>query len=146
MIEVRAGREGNVVLIADDNMFIRFLVQKWLGPEADIVEVGNGSDVLATYMRTKPDLVLLDIHLPGKSGKDLLTEMMQTDPEAFVVMLSADSVKENVVFSIKAGAKAFITKPFTRETLQRYFALCPTVVRTDAANEGNTAETASTGG
>lgn len=112
-------------------MFIRFLVKKWLGGEAKIVECANGKDVVELYKSAKPNIVFLDIHLPGKSGKDALRELMRLDPTAFVIMLSADSNKDNVLYSIKTGAKAFITKPFTRETLFKYFNMCPTVVGKD---------------
>ncbi|MCB1537729.1 MAG: response regulator [Rhodospirillales bacterium] len=129
----RKDREHNVVLVADDNTFIRFLVKKWLGAQAKIVEVSNGADVMSAYLRSNPDMVFLDIHLPGCSGKDVLARLMQADPEAYVVMLSADSNRDNVMNTVRTGAKAFITKPFTRDTLHRYFLKCPTVRQPELA-------------
>ncbi len=129
----RREREQNVVLVADDNTFIRFLVKKWLGAEAEIIEVGNGQEVVEAYRRGKPDLVFLDIHLPGRNGKDVLAELVRMDPDAYVIMLSADSNKENVVQAVRNGAKAFVTKPFTRDTLIKYFQMCPTIVRRETA-------------
>lgn len=117
----------NRVLVADDNNFVRFVIRQWIGTEAEIVEVEKGNDVLARYLEVRPDVLFLDIHLPGKNGKDILKDVLEADPSAFVVMLSADSKKDNVVFSIQEGAKAFMTKPFTRETLQRFYHLCPKI-------------------
>lgn len=131
-------------MIADDNMFIRFLVKKWLGTEATIVETGSGMEVIEAYLKHRPDILFLDIHLPGRSGKEILSELMNDEPDAFVVMLSADSNKENVIHSVRVGAKAFITKPFTRETLLKYYNMCPTITRAEAAsgNESAASDTA----
>lgn len=117
----------NRVLIADDNTFIRFLVKKWLEAEAQIFEVAHGKDVLDAVKQHAPHVIFLDIHLPGRSGKDILKDILAYRRDSYVVMLSADSMKENVLFAADNGAKAFITKPFTRETLHRYFTMCPTI-------------------
>jgi len=117
----------NRVLVADDNTFIRFLVKKWLESDAQVMEISHGKDVLDAFKQHTPDVVFLDIHLPGRNGKDILKDILAFNPNAYVVMLSADSMKENVLFAADNGAKAFITKPFTRETLHRYFTMCPTL-------------------
>ncbi len=118
-------------MVADDNNFVRFLIRRWLGDSAEIVEVEKGLDVVPTYQRIKPDILFLDIHLPGRSGKDILSDVLRLDPMAFVVMVSADSNRENVMHTVKNGARAFMTKPFTRTTLDRYYRLCPTIGRPD---------------
>ncbi|MBU6234629.1 MAG: response regulator [Alphaproteobacteria bacterium] len=124
---MRGSRTANLVLVADDNEFVRFLIKKWLGDNAEIHEVGHGNDVVDKYNELQPDVLFLDIHLPGKNGKEILKEIMKKDHSAFVVMLSADSKKDNVVFTIQAGAKAFMTKPFTRQTLDKFYHMCPTI-------------------
>lgn len=124
---MRGDKQVNVVMVADDNMFVRFLVRKWLGDEAEIIEVATGQEVRSEYQKHNPDILFLDIHLPGRNGKFILKDILRDDPTAHVVMLSADSLKENVVDTVQGGAKAFITKPFTRDTLYRHFLRCPTV-------------------
>ena len=127
--EVMPGDKSiNRVLIADDNTFIRFLVKKWLETEAQIIEIAHGKDVLDAVKEHAPNIIFLDIHLPGRNGKDILKDILAYRRDAFVVMLSADSMKENVLFAADNGAKAFITKPFTRETLHRYYTMCPTIL------------------
>lgn len=135
-------RDHNVVLIADDNVFIRFLVKKWLGAVAEIIEAGHGNEVLDAFKKHQPDIVFLDIHLPGRNGKDILNDIRAENPDAFVIMLSADSNKDNVVDSVRGGARAFITKPFTRETLHKYYLMCPTLKPSEAGDSGGKAETA----
>ncbi len=102
-------------------------MKRWLGDVADVVEIANGRDVMAACKAQRPDIIFLDIHLPGMSGKDVLKDIRREDPESYVIMLSADSNKDNVIESIKLGAKAFITKPFMRDTLNKYYNMCPTV-------------------
>lgn len=133
------------VMIADDNAFVRFLMKRWLGDFAEVIEIANGKEVMPAYKAQRCDIVFLDIHLPGMSGKDILKDLRREDPDAYVIMLSADSNKDNVIETAKIGAKAFITKPFMRETLNRYYNLCPTVtpLRTSALagkEEGSEAE------
>ena len=123
-----ADKTVNRVLVADDNTFIRFLVKKWLEAEAKVIEVAHGKDVLDAFKEHVPNVVFLDIHLPGRNGKDILKDILAYNPAAHVIMLSADSMKENVLFAADNGAKAFITKPFTRETLHRYYAMCQTLM------------------
>lgn len=118
---------GNLVLVADDNDFVRYLIRQWVGDTAEVVEIGHGKDVLEAYDRHRPDILFLDIHMPGKNGKDILKEIRARDPKAFIIMISADSKRENVVDTMSSGARAFMTKPFTRQTLDRYIAMCPTI-------------------
>lgn len=124
---MRDGRKDNLVMVVDDNEFVRYMVKKWLGEYAEIVEIGDGAEVVDAYTRYKPDVLFLDIHLPGKNGKDILKEIKGIDSAAYVVMLSGDSKKENILYTSVKGAKAFITKPFKRSTLDRYYRMCPTI-------------------
>lgn len=111
----------NRVLIADDNKFIRYMIKRWLEKDAEIYEVAHGKDVRDAYLNIRPNVVFLDIHLPGRSGCDVLSDIMDADPSAFVIMISADSIRKNVMSTLISGAKGFITKPFSRETLFRYY-------------------------
>jgi CheY-like chemotaxis protein len=94
--DARATRRENVVVVADDDMYMRMLVKKGAGPNATIVEVADGSEVLAAYQKSVPDIIFLDIHMPGMNGSDVLQQILAVDPSAYIVMLSADSSRENV--------------------------------------------------
>jgi two-component system chemotaxis response regulator CheY len=125
--EEKKKRTENRILIADDDAFIRGLVKKGLTGVGETVETDNGGDVLELYKQHLPDVVLLDIHLPQKKGFDILKELLQYDQSAFVVMLSSDAVKDNVLNCIQYGAKGFIGKPFVRDVLIKYVTMCDTV-------------------
>ncbi|HVY12010.1 MAG TPA: response regulator [Alphaproteobacteria bacterium] len=119
-------RRKNVVLVADDDMYMRLLVKKAVPPGTEVQEVADGGGVLAAYKQHFPDILFLDIHMPGRNGMDILTDVTLLDPAAHVVMLSADSSPMNVSSAIQQGARDFMAKPFTREKLNEALRKCPT--------------------
>lgn len=125
--DIRSTRRENVILAADDDMYIRLLVKKALNPKDSVHEVADANDILTAYKQYVPDVVFLDIHMPGKDGTEVLHDILTIDPEAYIIMLSADSSVEKVGYTMHEGAKGFVTKPFTKEKLQKYIAKCPTI-------------------
>ena len=120
-------RVENVILIADDDMYMRTLVKKGLNPRYDIHEVIHGSEIVAAYKKYVPDILFLDIHMPGKDGMENLEAILSFDPQAYVIMLSSDSSPENVMKTVKGGAKGFLAKPFSKDRLSEYVDKCPTL-------------------
>lgn len=107
------------VLICDDAEFMRTLLRDTL-ERADFVVVGeavNGKEAVEKYKELKPDIVTMDIVMPVKSGIDATKEIMAYDQKARVVMCSALGQEILVMDAIEAGAKDFIVKPFTDETV-----------------------------
>lgn len=124
--ERRTARRENIVLVADDDMYMRLLVKKGISGQATVHEVADGNEVISAYQQHVPDIVFLDIHLPSKEGPQLLQELLAIDPQAHIIMLSADSSSENVSHTMREGAKGFMAKPFTKEKLLEYLKKCPT--------------------
>jgi two-component system, chemotaxis family, chemotaxis protein CheY len=127
-VEIRAARRENVAMIADDDMYMRTLLKKAIGGGFTFHEAADGEKVLLMYLDLVPNILFLDIHLPNVDGRELLRNIIMVDPDAFVVMLSADSSPENVKGSLEDGAKGFLAKPWTKERLQEYITKCPTVL------------------
>lgn len=125
--DIRVTRKENVVIVADDDMYMRMLVKKGLSENITVHEISDGNEVLAAYKKYIPDIIFLDIHMPGMDGITILNKLFAMDKEAYVVMLSADSSQENVEFTTKSGAKGFLAKPFTKEKLQEHINKCPTI-------------------
>ncbi len=136
MDQIRRSRHQNVVLIADDDLYIRSLVRKALVGMADLFEVDDGQQILNIYKQTAPNMLLLDIHMPGVHGPDLIKPIIAMDPNAYIIMLSADAVRDNILQCLNCGAKGFIGKPFSKNTLLRDFNRCPTIKFTDMAISG----------
>lgn len=125
--EERSIYKKNIILVADDDMYMRMLVKKGLGPDFEVIESVDGTDVVSNYKKHAPDMVFLDIHMPGKDGLENLRNILAIDPDAYIIMLSADSSTENVMEARKLGVKGFLTKPFTKERLMEHVSKCPAI-------------------
>jgi len=124
---IRNLRQENVILVADDDMYIRSLVRTSINGKASVHEVSAGDEVLSSYKRLVPDVLFLDLHLPNKDGVGVLQEIMAIDPKAYVIILSSDIEREKVSLTLQKGAKGFLAKPFVKEKLQKYVQQCPTI-------------------
>lgn len=105
------------VLVVDDALFMRKMLIDILKKEGFEVcgEAENGKDAIEQYKQLKPDLVTMDIVMPKMDEVDgigAVREIMKTDPQAKIIMVSAMGQHVLVVEAIQAGAKDFITKPF----------------------------------
>lgn len=127
MFRTRTSRRENVILVADDDLYIRSLIAKGLADLGSVFEVISGTEVTEAYAKHNPDIVFLDYHLPGKNGDALLGELFEIDPDAQIVMISADSSMDNVRETKHKGAKTFLAKPFTKDRLVDCIRTCPTV-------------------
>lgn len=116
---MRDGRTEPVIMVADDAMFMRRVIGNVLarGGYTNIVEVDDSSRVLEEYAKYQPDLVLLDITMPGISGLEVLNRLLLEDPDASVVMCSAIGQEATIAEAVRCGAQDFIIKPFRDEEM-----------------------------
>ncbi|MHB1568077.1 MAG: response regulator [Solirubrobacteraceae bacterium] len=107
------------VLVVDDAAFMRKVVSDALasGGHDVIGEAGNGVEAVDRFRELKPELTMLDITMPEKTGLEALAEIMSIDPSARVLMCSALGQESKVIESIKLGAKDFVVKPFQPDRL-----------------------------
>jgi len=113
-------RKIPTVLIVDDVAVARDLMRAMLR-SLDITQIfdaSNGIDAIALFRREHPDIVFLDIRMPGMDGLQALGEMLADNPAAFIVIDSAESTAENVRAALELGAKGFIVKPFNMQKVQ----------------------------
>lgn len=122
----RGLRDRMLVLLVEDDPFTRRLVCNVLKDFVDVVEAENGVDAIERYGALAPDLAFLDIELPDTNGHLLLQQIMAFDADAFLVMLSGNSQKENVIAALEDGAQGFVTKPFAKEKLLHYLKVART--------------------
>lgn len=108
-----------LIMIADDAMFMRRVIKRALtqGGYDNFVEAGDGAEAVKTYRETMPDLVLLDITMPEKSGLDVLNEILAINPNARVIMCSAVGQEKVIAEAIRSGAFNFVIKPFKDEEI-----------------------------
>lgn len=107
------------ILIADDASFMRMMVKDSLTKNGytDIVEAADGEIACNLYSSEKPDLVIMDITMPNKTGIEALRDIKAADPSAKIIMCSAMGQEAMVVEAIKLGALDFIVKPFKPERI-----------------------------
>ena len=107
------------VLIADDASFMRQMIRDIIEPEGfEVVgEASDGVEVIDKFKELHPDMVMMDIVMPKRSGIDAVKGIVAMDPTARVVMCSALGQETLVMEAIQAGAKDFIVKPFKPESV-----------------------------
>ena len=108
------------ILTVDDSKTIRMIVKKAFSQyNCDLYEAENGVEGLALANKEVPDLIILDITMPVMTGIEML-EKLKSEKELKdipVIMLTAESGKENVMKIVKMGVKDYIVKPFKGEQL-----------------------------
>jgi DNA-binding response OmpR family regulator len=105
------------ILVCDDDPNLRELVRAVLGPRYRFIEAADGAEALSIAREERPDLIVLDVMLPGLSGIEVLEELRSTDAlkEIPVVVITAWSHAEIDVQV--AGADRFVSKPFDPDEL-----------------------------
>jgi two-component system chemotaxis response regulator CheY len=108
-------------LIVDDSAFMRFHLRRMMDSFDNVIasEAANGNEALREYGRLRPDIVLMDIVMPGMEGVETVKRICTEDPKARVIMISSVSYQEKVAEAMSAGAKCFIPKPVTTEELRK---------------------------
>jgi DNA-binding NarL/FixJ family response regulator len=127
-----AGEGGSIyggkamrILIVDDNELMRRTIRAFLvdiGHEV-VGEAEDGASAVKNYIALKPEMVFLDLILPGRSGEEILEDLRKIDPKVRVVIITAVSQIEVDRKLLKKGVTAVIHKPFSyeefKETLSR---------------------------
>ena len=104
------------ILIVDDSALSRRTLRRVLETAGyEVVEAADGMTALETYFLEKPALVLLDLVMKGMYGLDVLVKLREMDPNALVVVASADIQSSTRTMVDEAGALGFVNKPFISE-------------------------------
>jgi len=112
---------GTRILVVDDEQHIVDVVVYILEENSfDVITASDGDKGLRLFQDAKPDLVVLDLTLPGISGLDLFRKMRELRPGVPVIMLTSRSEEIDRVLGLELGADDYVTKPFsTRELAAR---------------------------
>src|SRR3972149_5643960 len=103
---------GRIYLVDDDELILGMLSRILSREGYDIRTENSGVGIVENIRRWHPDVVLLDINLPGQSGMDILQELKNDGIDTEVIMLTADDTAETAVKAMKIGAWDYLTKPF----------------------------------
>ncbi len=108
------------VMLADDHTVLRDGVRVILDLEDDIdvvAEAGDGDEALERYRDTSPDVLVLDLHMPGIHDAELIEQLRAHDPEARILILTTYGGGDDIQRSLKAGARGYLLKDTPRTEL-----------------------------
>lgn len=105
------------VMTVDDSAAILTIIAAYLeGSEFEVVaSERDGKSAVETFKAKQPDIVLLDLIMPGQSGMETLEQILAIDPDATVVIVSSLGTESAVHDCLTTGAKSFLQKPFSRD-------------------------------
>jgi two-component system, chemotaxis family, chemotaxis protein CheY len=111
------------VLIVEDEPMTSRMVAHHLQRYGKVITTANAREAIANHSVQNPDIIFLDIHYRhnNENGFDVLKNILSHDPDAFVVMFSADRDSAVMEKSMLLGARGFIAKPFKAEDFAPYF-------------------------
>lgn len=105
------------VLVCDDDPEMRAILVSMLSRSCDVLAAGCGEETLALIAKRLPDVVVLDMVLPGLSGLETLEAYQRTNPGLPTLILTGKDDAEAAARALSLGAHAYITKPFEKEVL-----------------------------
>jgi two-component system chemotaxis response regulator CheY len=124
---------ARTVMIVDDSMIMTqklSVMLRELGHQ--VVRVcKDGAEAMRDYPMVKPDLVTMDITMPGMDGIDTMKAIMAASPEARVIMVTSHGQEAMVVRALEAGALGYVLKPVTKERLSAMIERSMTQVAAD---------------
>ncbi|KAF0123726.1 MAG: Two-component response regulator [bacterium] len=106
------------LLIVDDELGTRESLKMIFDKEHDIITVATGEEALGIIERLRPNLVLLDIIMPGMDGLAVLERINEIDKDIIVIMITATKTVKTAVHAMKLGAYDYITKPFDLDEIR----------------------------
>jgi DNA-binding NarL/FixJ family response regulator len=102
------------VVIVDDHAMFRTGVRAELGSSVDVVaEAADVDQAVAAVLEHRPEVVLLDVHLPGGGGVEVMRRVGNRVPETRFLALSVSDAAEDVIGTIRGGARGYVTKSIT---------------------------------
>ena len=110
---------GKSVLLIDDSRLSRMMISKELaGLDLDIREASGGQEGIDLYREQKADIIFLDLTMPDMDGFETLENLLQIDPDAKVVILTADVQSGSANKALEMGAVRVMNKPSKREEFE----------------------------
>jgi two-component system chemotaxis response regulator CheY len=110
-------------VIIDDSPVIRLQLRHILGNigVTVVAESGNGSEAEALYEQHRPDLLTLDVVMPGKDGVLIAVDVLRAHPAARIVMCSSFNTYDKIMMCKRAGVRHYLLKPFENARAQAIF-------------------------
>jgi two-component system nitrogen regulation response regulator GlnG len=122
------------LLVVDDEQSVRYSFKKLLTSSYSVSEASNADEALEVFKSENPNLVILDIEMPGKDGIELLKDIKDMSPKTPVIIITAYGTGDRVIKAMKYGAYEYVEKPFD---IPRLMAVIEEALRSNRADESN---------
>lgn len=108
------------ILIVDDSPVARKMLKSCLpmGREYEIREAGNGAEGIEKYKEFSPDITFLDLTMPVMNGYETIPEIRKINPDAIIIVITADIQPKSIAEVISLGAFTLLKKPARKESIQ----------------------------
>jgi DNA-binding NarL/FixJ family response regulator len=110
------------ILVADDHPIVREGLEAILSTQPDFAvvgEAGDGAEVVRRVEEVRPDVVLLDLEMPGMDGVEALSRLRKAMPETRVIVFTAFATDDRILAAVRAGARGYLLKGVPREEIFR---------------------------
>jgi DNA-binding response OmpR family regulator len=108
---------AEILLVEDDAVILEALAYNLTRQGFGVHKATDGSEALRLAREMRPDLILLDVMLPGESGIEVCKRIREEDKEVVIVMITAKDAEEDKARGFEAGADDYVTKPFGMKDL-----------------------------
>ena len=108
-----------MLVVDDESEICEFLKAFFEERDFSVETAYSGQEALDAVAKAKPDIILLDIHMPGMDGLDTLKKIKEKDASMRVIMVTAIETNDKIDESMRLGADNYITKPLSLEYLER---------------------------
>jgi DNA-binding NtrC family response regulator len=115
-------RQTKRVLIVDDNQVIQDILKQFLGQGYTVEVVGNASQALASVVQKNPDVILLDVRMPGVDGLSLLKSLRDMGVQTPIFVMTGYDSTQVAIEALENGATGYLPKPFDLGHLNRLIA------------------------
>lgn len=116
-MSVSAVATAEILIVEDDAVILNTLAYNLSRQGFGVQKALNGAEALKLARKFRPDLILLDVMLPGESGVRVCEKIREEDQEVVIVMVTAKDAEEDKVSGFEAGADDYVTKPFGMKEL-----------------------------
>jgi CheY-like chemotaxis protein len=114
---MRKSREKLRILVVEDQLFSRKILQELLQKDYVVDAAATSKDGMKLYLENAPDIVLLDIELADESGHTLAKFIKSIDPASFIIMVTANNSVEDVALAKSNQVNGFIVKPYNKSKI-----------------------------
>lgn len=113
------GNNKKLLVVDDEEEICDFLKAFFEERDFEVRTASSGESALEAVAEVKPQVILLDVHMPGMDGMNALREIKKKYPQIKVIMVTALETREKIEEAIRLGADNYITKPLSLEYLER---------------------------